>query len=106
MNQQGSGARPPRRASAGQRPRGGQELLFTRELTDFGHALARALDVRPADDSLTVDQELSNELRPMVPRFCPVNLGRLEVVETVERIGDLHQRYRFWQFAGRIDPRG
>src|SRR5262249_33204301 len=37
---------------------GGHELVVARELAESGQALAGALDVRPADDPVPVDEEL------------------------------------------------
>jgi hypothetical protein len=69
--------------SSNDEARGGHEFMVRRKLSDTGKALCATLDIRPSDNPLAIDEELSFQLAEC--RFCLslIDDGGLKPIEVV-----------------------
>jgi hypothetical protein len=75
-------------------PNLGQQLLVGGELAESGETLLCTLDVGPADDALTIHEELSQELKVGPGGVLAVGRCRLEALQPAERGRGLTGRQR------------
>ncbi len=87
-------------------PGSGKEDFVARELAQAGQSFLRALDIRPADETLSVYQELPQQLKEGLRCVLAVSGCRRETLKAAQRAGSFGDRQRLGQLPGRIHPRG
>src|SRR5262249_4774126 len=81
------------------------QLLLGWKLAEAGKTLTRRLDVGPAHDPVSIDQELALELRELPLKVFLISLGRGEALHLVELLSRLRNRQGARQLPGRVDSR-